>query len=58
MAPTGLRVSQVRRDEGDGVAHGLEVLDLVVGDGDAELLLGIDDDRHHRDRVDVEVVRE
>src|SRR6478736_10248424 len=27
-------------DEGDGVAHGLEVLDLVVRDRDAELLLG------------------
>jgi hypothetical protein len=31
-------------DVGDGVAHGLEVLDLVIGDGDAELLLGGDDD--------------
>ena len=30
-------------DEGDGVADGAKVLDLVVGDGDAELLLGVDD---------------
>ena len=45
-------------DEVDGVADGLEVLDLFVGDLDVELLLGVDDDRHHRDRVDVEVVGE
>ena len=36
----------------------LEVLDLVVRDLDAELLLGVDDDGHHRQRVDVEVVGE
>ena len=45
-------------DEVDGVADGVEVLDLVVGDAHAELLLGVDDDRHHRQRVDVEVVGE
>src|SRR5689334_7240147 len=45
-------------DEGDGVAHGLEVLDLVVGDGHAELLLGGHDDLDHGERVDVEVVHE
>src|SRR5665811_2274996 len=45
-------------DEAHGVADRLEVLDLVVRDADAELLLGIDDDRHHRERVDVEVVGE
>src|SRR4051812_28913375 len=45
-------------DEGDGVADGLEVLDLVVGDGDAELLLGGDDDLDHGQRVHVQVVDE
>src|SRR5690349_22550558 len=45
-------------DERDGVADGLEVLDLVVGDRDAELLLGRHDDLDHRGRVDVEVVDE
>src|SRR6476661_7060581 len=45
-------------DEGDGVADGLEVLDLVVGDGHAELLLGGHDDLDHGERVDVEVVDE
>src|SRR6478672_4968110 len=45
-------------DEGDGVADGLEVLDLVVGDGHAELLLGGHDDLDHGERVDVEVVHE
>src|SRR5690606_32900065 len=50
----GLRLD----DEVDGVANGLEVLDLFVGDLDVELLFSVDDDRHHRDGVDVEVVRE
>src|SRR5690349_2828760 len=45
-------------DVGDGVAHGLEVLDLVVRDGHAELLLGGHDDLDHGERVDVEVVHE
>src|SRR5690606_488817 len=45
-------------DVGDGVADGLEVLDLFVGDLHVELLLGVHDDGHHRDRVDVEVVGE
>src|SRR4051794_29748141 len=45
-------------DEGDGVADGLEVLDLVVGDLDVELLLGGDDDLDHGQRVDVEVLDE
>ena len=45
-------------NEGDRVADGLEVLDLVVGDANAETLLGVDDNRHHRQRVDVEVVGE
>src|SRR4051794_10831662 len=45
-------------DEGDGVADGLEVLHLVVGDRDAELLLGGHDDLDHGQRVDVEVVDE
>src|SRR6476660_6577017 len=45
-------------DEGDGVADGLEVLDLAVRDAHAELLLGVDDDRHHREGVDVEVLGE
>src|SRR5690606_16936702 len=45
-------------DEAHGVADGREVLDLVVGDAHGELLLGERDDRHHRQRVDVEVVGE
>src|SRR6476661_5883758 len=45
-------------DEGDGVADGLEVLDLAGRDAHAELLLGVDDDRHHREGVDVEVLGE
>src|SRR5690606_18683088 len=60
-APLARRPShhlRVRGDEVDSVLDGLEVLDLLVGDRHAELLLGVDDDRHHRDRVDVEVVRE
>src|SRR4051794_18753600 len=51
-------MSVVRLDEGDGVAHGLEVLDLVVGDLDAELLLGGHHDLDHGQRVDVQVVGE
>src|SRR5665648_510496 len=59
----GRRTSPARsvlraRDEGHGVADGGEVLDLVVGDADRELLLGEGDDRHHRQGVDVEVVGE
>src|SRR5829696_3544610 len=45
-------------DVGDGVAHGRETLDVVVGDAHAELLLGVDHDGHHRQRVDVQVVGE
>src|SRR6478752_8948532 len=45
-------------DEADRVVDGVEVLDLVVRDLHAELLLGVDDDGHHRQRVDVEVVGE
>src|SRR3954454_12249269 len=45
-------------DERDGVADGLEVLDLVVGDRHAELLLGGHDDLDHGERVDVEVLDE
>src|SRR3546814_1167452 len=45
-------------DEGDGFADGLQVLDLVVGDRDAELLLGGHDDLDHGERVDVEVIHE
>src|ERR1700722_17967419 len=36
------------------VLHGLQVLELVVGDLDAELVLGRHRDLHHRQRVDVE----
>ena len=67
-APAGQRRRAVGRrrgrsalgalDERHGVADGLEVLDLVVGDGDAELLLGGDDDLDHGQGVDVEVVDE
>src|SRR4051794_26867409 len=45
-------------DERDRVADRLEVLHLVVGDRDAELLLGGHDDLDHGQRVDVEVVDE
>src|SRR4051794_30321384 len=45
-------------DVGDGIADRLEVLHLVVGDLDVELLLGGDDDLDHRQRVDVQVVDE
>src|SRR5690625_4283101 len=45
-------------DEGDGVLHGREVGDLLVGDADLELLLGQRDDGHHRQGVDVQVVGE
>src|SRR3954453_16339469 len=45
-------------DVPDGVADGLEVLHLVIGDGHAELLLSGDHDLDHRQRVDVEVLRE
>src|SRR3954467_12794294 len=41
-------------DEGDGVTDGLEVLDLVVGDLDVELLLGGADDVDHGGRGDGE----
>src|SRR5690349_6797942 len=45
-------------DEADGVADGLDVAELVVGDGDAELVLDSGGDLDHRQRVDVEVVGE
>src|SRR3954465_6338292 len=45
-------------DERDRVTDRLEVLHLVVGDRDAELLLGGHDDLDHGQRVDVEVVDE
>src|SRR5690625_4568723 len=45
-------------DVGDGVSDGLQVLDVIVGDRDAELLFGGDDHLDHRQRVDVEVVGE
>src|ERR1700754_2340745 len=55
---SGRLISGVRLDVGDGVAHGLEVLHLVVRDLHAELLLGRDHDLDHGQRVDVEVVGE
>src|SRR5687767_12224061 len=59
VTTTSVRLmSGVRLDVGDGVADGLEVLHLVVGDLDAELLLGRHDDLDHGQRVDVEVVGE
>src|SRR5690606_1726890 len=54
LSGSGLRALDVLH----GVADGREVLDLVVRDADAELVLGVGDDRHHRQRVDVEVVGE
>src|SRR5215203_2973231 len=54
--PSGKGSALCLGDEADRVVDRREVLDLVVGDLDAELLLGVDDDGHHRQRVDVEVV--
>ena len=54
MRRSALRVA----DAIDGVADGLEVLDLVVRDANAEALLHVDDDLHHVERVDLEVVGE
>src|SRR3954454_3473672 len=51
-------MSVIRLDVGDGVADGLQVLHLVVGDLDAELLLGGHHDLDHGKRVDVQVVGE
>src|SRR4051794_1905634 len=51
---SGARLLDVRH----GVADRAQALHVVVGDADAELLLGVDDDGHHRQRVDVEVVGE
>src|SRR5690606_10593661 len=45
-------------DVGDGVADGLEVLGVLVGDGDAELVLAGVDDLDHGQRVDAQVVDE
>jgi hypothetical protein len=45
-------------DVGDGVAHGLDVGELVVGDGHAELVLDGGGDLDHRQGVDVQVVGE
>src|SRR5690625_667743 len=45
-------------DEGDGVLDGGQAGHVLVGDAHLELLLGQRDDRHHRQRVDVEVVGE
>src|SRR5690349_16864113 len=53
-----LLMSVVRLDVADGVADGLEVLHLVVGDLDAELLLSRHHDLDHGQRVDVQVVGE
>src|SRR4051794_41180338 len=46
------------RDVSNGVADGAEVLDVVVGDLDVELLLGGDNHLDHRQGVDVQVVDE
>src|SRR4051794_37212787 len=45
-------------DEADRVADGLDVAELVVGDGDTELVLDRGGDLDHRQGVDVEVVGE
>src|SRR5579875_2191971 len=52
------RAAGVLGDVGDHVLDGGEVLELVVGYLDAELVLGGDGDLDHRQRVDVEVVDE
>src|SRR6266536_1764213 len=54
FAYSPLRLLDVRH----GVTDGLEVLHLVVGDLHAELLLRRDDDLHHRQRVDIEILGE
>src|SRR5690625_3143794 len=50
--------SMLLLDEVDDVLDRLEVLELVVGDLHAELVLGGDSDLDHGQRVDVEVVHE
>src|SRR5262252_1997051 len=59
----GQRLARSGRDVGaadvvDDVLDGLEVLQLVVGDFHAELVLGRHRDLDHRQRVDVQVVDE
>src|ERR1700744_3351753 len=49
---------RVLGDEVDDVLDRLEVLELLVGDLDAKLVLGRDGDLDHGQRVDVEVVDE
>src|SRR5690606_11196777 len=56
-APAGGTASLLL-DVGDDVLDRLEVLELVVGDLHAELVLRGDGDLDHRQRVDVEVVHE
>ena len=61
-SPTPRRGSRAGLLGLDDVVHRVldrdEVLDVVVRDLHAELLLGVHDDGHHGDGVDVEVVRE
>src|SRR3954470_10441389 len=52
------RSALVGVDVVDGVADRLDVAELVVGDGDAELVLDGGGDFDHRQRVDVEVLGE
>ena len=53
-----IAVRPVLWDVGDGVPDRGEVLHVFIRDADLELLFGEGDDRHHRQRVDVEVVGE
>src|SRR6185312_13738628 len=50
--------SFVALDVGDRVSHRLQVGQFVVGDLDAELVLGLHGDLDHGQRVDVQVVDE
>src|SRR5690348_8975666 len=45
-------------DVGDGVTHGLEAGEILVGDLHAVLVLGLHGDLDHRQRVDVQVIDE
>src|SRR3954463_15236723 len=53
-----LRLLLVLLDVADRVTDGLDVAELVVGDGDAELVLDSRRDLDHGERVDIEVVGE
>ena len=56
--PTGSASGLGALDVGDRITHGLQVLGILVGDRDAELVLARVDDLHHGEGVDTQVVDE